>query len=99
MSNNESRVLIGDIAEEREALSLTRLCELCGAEGGLIEELVEEGVLEVASSTELRFAGTALRRARIAVRLRRDLGVNTAGVAIVIDLLERIETLEVRLGR
>lgn len=99
MSNNESRVLIGDIAEDEEALSLARLCELCGADSAVIEELVEEGVIEASADGDARFAGTALRRARIAVRLQRDLGVNTAGVAIVIDLLERIETLESRLGR
>jgi chaperone modulatory protein CbpM len=99
MNHNESRVLTGDIAEEQEALSLTRLCELCGTESGVIEELVEEGVLEVTSGLEPRFAVTSLRRARLAVRLQRDLGVNAAGVAVVIDLLERIETLENRLGR
>jgi len=99
MSNNHVRVLVGEIAEEQESLSLARLCELCDGEASLIEELVDEGVLEVASAGEPRFAGTALRRARLAVRLQRDLGVNTAGVAIVIDLLERIETLESRFGR
>ena len=99
MSNHESRVLIGDIAEDAETLSLARLCELCGGERSLIEELVEEGVLEVTSTTELCFAGNALRRARLAVRLQRDLGVNAAGVAVVIELLERIETLERRFGR
>ncbi len=99
MSNNESRVLTGDIAEDEEALSLARLCELCGADSGVIQELVEEGVIEASADGNARFAGTVLRRARLAVRLQRDLGVNTAGVAIVIDLLERIEVLEGRLGR
>jgi chaperone modulatory protein CbpM len=99
MSNHDVRVLVGDIAEEEEALSLARLCELCGAESAVIEELVQEGVIEVSPDAEPHFAGTALRRARIAVRLQRDLGVNTAGVAIVIDLLERIEVLESRFGR
>ena len=98
MANDESRVLTGDIAEEQETLSLARLCELCGGDGSLIEELVEEGVLEISSLAGPRFAGTALRRARLAVRLQRDLGVNTAGVAVVIELLERIETLESRFG-
>jgi chaperone modulatory protein CbpM len=99
MSNNISGVLVGDIAEEQEMLSLARLCELCGAGSGLIEELVAEGVIEVSPGPDTRFAGTALRRARIAVRLQRDLGVNTAGVAVVIDLLERIEVLEGLRGR
>ena len=42
----------------------------------------------------LLFTGRSLRRARTAVLLQRDLGVNVAGVALVIELLERIEVLE-----
>jgi chaperone modulatory protein CbpM len=97
--NPQGAVLAGEIAEEQEPLSLARLCELCGAEHRLIEELVEEGVLEMTSPPEGRFAGSALRRARVAVRLQRDLGVNAAGIAVVIELLERIETLECRVVR
>jgi hypothetical protein len=37
----------------------------------------------------------AARLARLA-RLRRDLGLNVAGAALVCDLLERIEELEAR---
>lgn len=40
----------------------------------------------------------AVRVQRI-VRIRRELGVNYAGVGIVLDLLERIEVLEARLRR
>jgi len=40
-----------------------------------IVELVEEGVLSVATveAEQWRFTGTALRRARTALRLQRDL--------------------------
>ena len=46
-----------------------------------IVEWVEEGVLTVIEdrATEWRFSGAALRRARIALRLERDLGINLAG--------------------
>jgi chaperone modulatory protein CbpM len=93
MSNPDTNVCVGAIVEE-EWLSLTQLCALCDAQSGQILELVEEGVLEVSRATELRFAGASLRRAQLAVRLQRDLGVNPAGVALVIELLERIEALE-----
>jgi hypothetical protein len=39
--------------------------------------------------------GAAARLARLA-RLRRDLGLNVAGAALVCDLLARIEELEAR---
>ena len=98
MTTDDSSVLVGGIVEQEETLSLARLSELCGAGHNQILELVEEGVLETTPSEEPLFTGTALRRARLAMRLQRDLGVNTAGVAVVIELLERIETLEQRFG-
>ena len=98
MSNPETSVCVGVIVEE-EWLTLTQLCTLCNAPSGQILELVEEGVLTGSSAGTQRFAGSSLRRAKLAVRLQRDLGVNTAGVALVIELLERIEALERELGR
>ncbi len=35
-----------------------------------------------------------LRRIRKALRLRRSLGINLMGAAVILELLERIETLE-----
>lgn len=84
---------IGQILEEETPLSLEELCRACAAEREVIVELVEEGVLEV-DAGGLHFTGRSLRRARMALRLQRDLGVNVAGVALVIELLERIEVLE-----
>jgi chaperone modulatory protein CbpM len=49
-------------------------------------------VLEIDAS-EWRFSGAALRRARIALRLERDLGVNLPGVALALDLLEELQRL------
>ena len=59
-------------------------------------EFVEEGVLEVTTTvdaSEWRFAGGALRRARTAARLQRDLELNLVGVALALDLMDEIERL------
>ncbi|MGC4028806.1 MAG: chaperone modulator CbpM [Steroidobacteraceae bacterium] len=85
--------LVGHIVEENEELSIDQLCELCAVGRQQVLELVEEGVLETAPG-QLRFSGVSLRRLRVATRLQRDLGINVAGVALVIELLERIEVLE-----
>jgi chaperone modulatory protein CbpM len=43
--------------------------------------------------TEWHFSGAALRRARVAVRLERDLELNLAGVALALDLLDELAQL------
>jgi chaperone modulatory protein CbpM len=46
-----------------------------------------------------RFGGESLARIRLAARLARDLELNTPGVALALDLLDRIAELESRLAR
>jgi chaperone modulatory protein CbpM len=98
MDARETTVFVGTIVGVDETLTLEQLVALCDAGAAEIMALVEEGVLD-AASPEPRFDALALRRARLAMRLQRDLGVNLAGVALVIELLERIERLERDPGR
>ena len=97
MANNETHILSGQVVEEELVLTLEELSCACAEERGRIVELIEHGLLEARAHGGERFGGDALRRARVAVRLQRDLGVNAAGAVLVIELLERIEALEQRL--
>ena len=62
--------------------------------------LVDEGLISPEGNVpeHWRFSGMQLRRARVAVRLQRDLGVNTAGAALALQLLEEIDVLRAQLG-
>ena len=64
-----------------------------------IIELVEEGVLAPIGREQRawRFTGSQVRRASIALRLQRDLGVNLAGVALALDLLDELNGLRARI--
>jgi chaperone modulatory protein CbpM len=88
-------MLTGTIFEEVTVLTTSELGRLCTVEVQRIVELVEEGILEVQdqSGGEWRFAPSSLRRARTALRLQHDLGVNLAGVALALELLEEIAVL------
>ncbi|MGO9039826.1 MAG: chaperone modulator CbpM [Steroidobacteraceae bacterium] len=85
----------GDIVEETVVLSVTDLCRMISVDQRRVVEWVEEGVISLIEidASEWRFSGSTLRRARIALRLERDLGVNLAGVALALDLLEELEQL------
>ena len=98
-SENMLPQLAGIILDEQTELTLAEICRACAAQAELIIELVEEGVLEPIGPEPARwsFTGMHLRRARVAVRLQRDLGVNLAGAALALQLLDEVAALRLRL--
>jgi hypothetical protein len=61
----------------------------------LIEKFLEWRLVEpVQTDPDILFPDSAVPRILRIVRLRRDLGINWAGIGVVLDLLDRIETLE-----
>lgn len=76
-------------------VSLIELCEATGVETRIVHECVEHGLLEPLGEEPARwfFPGDAVRRVQIVTRLRRDLDVNVAGAALVIDLLDELDDL------
>ena len=97
MNENDSNIVAGMIIDEEISLTLDEVCRACAAETTVIVALVEEGVLEPSTpggeTDKWVFSGSNLRRARIALRLRRDLEINLAGIALTLDLLDEIESL------
>ena len=89
------------ILEEQTGLTLTEGCQACAVRAEFIVGLVDEGVLDPIGREphRWRFTGTHLRRATVALRLQRDLGVNRAGAALALQLLDEIETLQTRLRK
>lgn len=93
--------LSGILLDEQTELTLNDLCRACSSSADWIIELVDEGVLEpvIYQQTQWRFSGSSLQKARTAMRLQRDLGINLAGVALALDLLNEIEILQTHLCR
>jgi len=86
------------LLDQRLELTLVDLCEACGLHAERLIEMVEAGVLEPRGTAPAvwRFDVVALERARITVHLQRDLGVDLAGAALALDLLEEVRTLRRR---
>ena len=88
------QTLPGTIFDESTMLSLEDLSRMCSVDERHIVEFVQEGVLNVIEvRSQWQFSGDALRRARLAVRLERDLELNLAGVALAVNLIEEIAQL------
>ena len=69
---------------------------MCRSASGTIEYFVEYGLLEpiARTGTQWLFDTACLARLRMIERLRRDLGANLAGIAVILDLLDRLTTLQ-----
>jgi len=94
MSPFDDQAMTGIIFDQSTILSIKDLSRMCQVDERHIVEFVEEGVLNVVEvSSEWHFSGDALRRARLAVRLERDLELNLAGVALALDLIEELQRL------
>jgi chaperone modulatory protein CbpM len=88
--------LHGELISQETEITLEDLCRSCMLASDEVVALVQEGVLEVHGKdvTQWRFRVSCFRRARTALRLQRDLGVNLAGAALALELLDRIAELE-----
>ena len=95
MNPSDDHPLTGHILEDSAVLTVRDLSRMCAVEDCHIVEFVEEGVLEVVDggTTEWHFSGAALRRARLAIRLERDLELNLAGLALALQLMEELDRL------
>jgi chaperone modulatory protein CbpM len=101
MSEQEKDVLTGLLIEEHMELTLADLCRVCTVREESVVALVEEGILTPRGKApaEWRFPERSLALATKALRLQRDLSVNTAGVAVILELLEEVEDLRARLRK
>ena len=91
-------ILIGLVLDEESSLTLDEMCHACGVQSQWVIELVDEGILEPAGNelAQWNFSGSSLHRARTVCRLQQDLGINIAGAALVLDLMDGITVLRAR---
>jgi len=99
MVNSTTDILTGYIIENETRLTLRQLCDACDVHAEYIIELVDEGFIEPSGIEKSHwcFNGINIRRVQKAKRLQNDLGINLAGIALALELMEEIEQLRSRL--
>jgi chaperone modulatory protein CbpM len=98
MTERNTDLLNGQVVDETTEITIVELCRSCAVDAELVEAMIDEGIIEPTRrrGAEWCFAISTVRRTRVVARLQRDLGVNLAGAALAIELLERLEQLRRR---
>ncbi len=101
MVKQTTDILSGYILEDETRLSLRQLCDTCAVRAEYVIELVDEGFIEPSGVERSHwcFNGISIKRVQTAKRLQHDLGVNLAGVALAVELIDEIKNLRARLNR
>lgn len=86
-------VVAGDVS-----YSFSEVCGRCRLTGEDLQAMVEEGLLHPQGQgpAQWRFSTDELLRAKTALRLQHDLGLNLPGVALALDLLDELQSLRAR---
>ena len=97
--NGIDHILEGQMLDETAWLEIGEFCAYLRVDRHWVVELVDAGVIEPrgAAPEAWSFPASALVRARATARLVNDLGVNLAGVALILDLIDERRQLERRL--
>jgi chaperone modulatory protein CbpM len=76
-------------------LSLDQVCHICDISPEFIDELIDQNIIHPHEnvSAQFMFSLSQLRRIKTAKRLQKDLEINLAGVALILELLEEMAKL------
>ena len=84
------------VRTEPQRFTIESLAERAGMHPDMVRCFVEVGLIEPLDrqSSSWSFDDAAVLRLRTIERLRRSLGINLAGIAVVMDLLDRVSALQ-----
>ena len=91
-----SRIDLLSIQDQPEELTTEVLAIRAGIQPDQILQCVEFGLLQVIrrQGTVMFFDTSMVPRLRMIYRLREDLGINLEGIAVVLDLLDKLRALQ-----
>ena len=92
-------IVAGVLMDEKITISTIEVCQHCNISSEQLEEMIEHGLFkQVTHSHDLTFDFIRFRRILAASRLQQDLGINTPGVVLALDLLDELTQLREELS-
>jgi chaperone modulatory protein CbpM len=89
-------ILTSFVVDDDVTFTLTEVRRRFSIDNKIIDDMLEHGLIEsetTSPTTELCVNQQALQRIQRALHLYHDLGVNIAGAALVLDVLDELETV------
>jgi chaperone modulatory protein CbpM len=97
---NTTGMVLGVCVVGEQALDASALAAATGVDLATLEQLVDEGLLvPTPQPPPWRFEGEAVARVRRITRLQRDFDANLQSVAVMLQLLDEIDSLRTQLLR
>lgn len=97
MAQDIFELITGELVEGDQQISLAELCSCCRLPAERMIAYVNYGIIEpkdpAKTTSRWEFSRADLLRAQAASRLESDLGVNLAGAALALELLDEVRTL------
>lgn len=89
----------GMLVDKTVTFNLQEMCEICHTQETDIIEMVNFGILDPRgnSTRTWKFSPQELQRFRKAARLQHDLELDLAGIALALDLLEKIDAMQTQM--
>lgn len=84
--------------KENQLLELRRAAEVCGLRPEVIERFIAFAWIQPCNQDELLLDESDLSRSRLIWQLQEDLGVNDAGVDVILELVDQLHLLHSVLG-
>jgi chaperone modulatory protein CbpM len=99
MAEQGSDGIPSEVVEQGTLCTFEEVCISCNVNPDWVAGLVEQGAIDPVGPTraEWRFTTVSLVRVAKAKRLERDLGLNLPGIALALDLLDRLDAMQARL--
>ncbi len=99
MTEQGSAGVASEVVDQGILLTFHEVCITCNVNPDWVAGLVEQGAIEAVGPTqaEWRFTTVSLLRVAKARRLERDLDLNLPGIALALDLLDRLDAMHARL--
>lgn len=84
------------LRDERRPIDLDAVAKQAGLHPALVARYAEAGLIEPVAweGTNLMFDPSVIPRLRVIERLRSDLCINLSGVAVILDMVERLRALQ-----